>query len=805
MRVSLNWLKEYVNIEMSPQDLAERMTMAGLEVEALEPAGHSVEDIVAARILSIKAHPKADRLHICEVDAGGRILPVVCGAPNIVKGAMAPLALPGTRLPGGVSVEESRIRGELSMGMLLAEDEMGLTEDHSGIMVLPPHVKPGESVSQALSLADWALEVSITPNRPDCTSVIGIAREIAAMTGVKLRRPSITIREQDRSISELAGVNVEDPEGCPRYAAGMIMGVKIGPSPFWMRYRLHVSGLRSINNVVDVTNFVLLEFGQPLHAFDYDRLKENRIVVRRAGEGERFMTLDGKTHALSRDNLMICDGEKSVAVAGIMGGLNSEIFEDSRNVLIESAYFDPITIRRGSKRLGISTEASYRFERGIDIDGVTVALQRALMLMQDLAGGKVMKGLIDRYPTPVQRSEILLRVDKTNQFLGTSLSTEAMADSLKSLEMQVRPTGSEDLAVTPPAFRVDITREVDLMEEVARLEGYDRVPVTWPPVRTAGEKDHPIVRLSDFVRDIMAGCGFTEVISYSFISPDSADILGAGEGSPLRSFARLLNPLSQEQSVMRTSLLPGLFGALKNNLFHGEKDLRLFEWGKVFLSRGTDELPLEKHFLAGIMTGLSNPKEWFREERTADFFDVKGAVEVLLKALKAAPVRFGKTEETVPGYDADSCAAVSVSGARVGVVGNADAEVMARLELEGEKAFLFEIDMDSLQPHIPSAVKFEPLARFPAVFRDLSIVVGAGVESAGISRIIVREGEGLVESVVLYDLFRGGKLGSGEKALAFRISYRSREGTLDGKEVNRIHERIVQSISRETGGRLRER
>lgn len=804
MRVSLNWLKEYVSIEISPQDLAEGMTMAGLEVEALEPVGHSLEDIVAARILSIKPHPKADRLHICEVEAGGRVLPVVCGAPNIEQGAMAPLALPGTRLPGGVTVKESRIRGELSTGMLLAEDEMGLTEDHSGIMILPENVKSGESVTDALSLADWAFEISITPNRPDCTSVIGIAREIAALTGGKLRRPRIRIHEQDRLISDLAGVNVEDPEGCPRYAAGMITGVKIGPSPFWMRYRLHVSGLRSINNVVDVTNFVLLEFGQPLHAFDYDRLKENRIVVRRAGEGETFTTLDGKTHTLSRDNLMICDGERSVAVAGIMGGLNSEIFEESTNVLIESAYFDPITIRRGSKKLGISTEASYRFERGIDIEGVVIALQRALMLMQDLAGGKVVKGLIDRYPTPVQPPEILLRVDKTNQFLGTSLSSEDMAGFLQSLEMQVRSAGS-DLVVTPPALRVDIAREVDLMEEVARLVGYDHIPVTSPLVRTTGEKDDPIVRLSDLVREIMTGCGFTEVISYSFISPDSAEVLGAEEGSPLRSFVRMLNPLSQDQSVMRTSLLPGLFAALRNNLFHGEKDLRLFEWGKVFLSRGPDELPLEKHVLSGIMAGLSNQKEWFSQERDTDFFDAKGAVEVLLKALKVGPVRFENIKERVPGYDARSCAAVSVSGAMVGVVGSADAEVMARLELQGEKSFLFEIDVDSLRPHIPSAVKFEPLARFPAVFRDLSIVVGVSVESAGISEIIVREGKGLVESVMLYDLFRGGKLGAGEKALAFRISYRSREGTLDGKEVNRVHERIVQSISRETGGRLRER
>jgi phenylalanyl-tRNA synthetase beta chain len=803
MRVSLNWLREYVNIEKSPEELAELLTMSGLEIDALEPVGQSMEDIVAARILAVRPHPKADRLHICEVDAGGGIVPIVCGAPNLEKGAMVPLALPGARIHGGVTVESSHIRGELSQGMLLAEDEMGLTEDHSGIMILPPKVKPGEIVSKALSLADWALEVSITPNRPDCTSVIGIAREIAALTRRRLRKPEIRIREQDRSIFDLAKVTLEDPEGCPRYAAGMITGVKIATSPFWMRYRLHISGIRAINNVVDATNYVLLEFGQPLHAFDFDRLQEHRIVVRRAEDGEEFTTLDGKSHSLGRDNLMICDGKRCVAVAGVMGGLNSEIFEGSKHVLIESAYFDPVTIRRGSKRLGISTEASYRFERGIDIEGVPVALRRALMLMQELADGQVVKGIIDEYPRPFTSPAIRLRLDKANQFLGTSLSGDAIAESLRHLEMEVRTAATEVLEVKPPSFRVDITREVDLFEEIARLEGYDRIPVTFPLVRISGEKDDPIVAFSDRVRQIMAGAGFTEVISYSFISPESADMLGAGETSPLRSFVHLLNPLSQDQSVMRTSLLPGLVAAVKTNLSQGQRDLRLFEWGKIFLKKTTDELPHEKHLLGGVITGLSASKEWFAEPRSADFFDVKGAVEVLLETLKVAPVRFRRMEEAAPGYE--RCAAVMVSDQEVGVLGSASPAVMTRADLEGQEPFFFEIDMDALQKHIPSAVRFESLARFPAVFRDLSIVVKRETEGGRIREIIEREGEGLVESVVLYDLFTGGKLGPDEKALAFRISYRSKEGTLEGKEINRVHEKIVEIIGRETGGRLRER
>ncbi|MGE5839467.1 MAG: phenylalanine--tRNA ligase subunit beta, partial [Deltaproteobacteria bacterium] len=478
MRVSLNWLKEYVSISRSVDDLADLLTMSGLEVEAKEPLGHGLHEVVAAKILSVRRHPKADNLWLCDVEAGRGTVQVVCGATNVQAGMVAPMSLPGTTLPGGVEVKESLIRGEPSAGMLLAEDEMGLTEDHSGVMVLPGSLPPGTPVAQALDLEDWALEIGLTPNRPDCACVIGIAREIAALTGEKLRKPEIRLRESDRRIETLTSVTLEDPEGCPRYAAGMVCGFELKPSPFWMRYRLHVSGIRGISNVVDVTNYILLEMGQPLHAFDYDRLKENRIVVRKAREGEVFTTLDGKTHTMNRDNLMICDGQRPVALAGVMGGLNSEIFSESKNVLIESAFFDAITVRRSSKRLGLSTEASYRFERGVDIDGAVSALRRAMMLISELAGGEVIQGVIDNYPVPRRLGEIDLRTDKTNRLVGTNLSQETVERYLRALELDVQTVGGNVLRVKPPAFRVDLTRDWDLMEEVARLEGYDRIPVT---------------------------------------------------------------------------------------------------------------------------------------------------------------------------------------------------------------------------------------------------------------------------------------------------------------------------------------
>ena len=803
MRVSLNWLKEYVDISLSVDDLADHLTMSGLEVEAKEPLGRSLEEVVAARVLSVKTHPKADTLWLCDVEAGRGVTQVVCGAPNLRVGMMTPMALPGTKLPGGVEVRESRIRGEASVGMLLAEDEMGLTEDHTGVMVLPESLSPGDSVVQVLSLEDWALEIGITPNRPDCACVIGIAREIAALTKGKLRKPEIRFKESDRRIEALTSVTLDDPKGCPRYAAGMVCGFELKLSPFWMRYRLHVSGIRGISNVVDVTNYVLLEMGQPLHAFDYDRLKENRIVVRKAREAEVFTTLDGKTHTMNQDNLMICDGQRPVALAGVMGGLNSEIFSESKNVLIESAFFDPVTIRRSSKRLGLSTEASYRFERGVDIDGAVAALRRAMMLISELAGGEVIQGIIDNYPAPRKLREIDLRIDKTNRFLGTELSRETVAGYLKALEMEVQPAGENILRVEAPSFRVDLTRDWDLTEEVARLEGYDKIPVTVPPIRPSDEKESWEVSTGDRVREIMVGLGFSEVISYSFISPDSADFLGAEKDSPLRGFVTLLNPLSVDQSVMRTSLMPGLLAAAKTNLSYGEKDLKLFEWGRVFIRKDSDELPEERFSLTGLIMGLANPKEWYREERPSDFHDAKGAAEALLKALGLRDLVF-KKGRTPPWYLKEASSAILLGDQTLGALGQVSPEALRRFDVDATAVFVFEIDATVLIEKVTGDRAFEPLAKFPAVYRDLSIIAKRSVESARIQEIILREGRELVESVALFDLFEGGKIDPLEKALAFRICYRSRETTLDGKDINKLHESIVERIGKETGARLRE-
>ncbi len=803
MKVSLNWIKEYVDVEMPPDELGYLLTMTGLEVEGLEAVGQGLDDIIVAKILKVAPHPNADRLSICSVDTGRERVEVVCGAPNVAEGALAPLVLAGGKLPDGTRMKESRIRGEVSRGMLLAEDEMGLTDDHTGIMILTPDLTPGASLLSALPFPDWVFDLSITPNRPDCANVLGIAREIAAVTGKRLRKPEIELEESGPAIEDLTSITIMDPDGCPRYAAGIIQDVELGTSPFWMRYRLYQSEIRSISNLVDVSNYVMLEMGQPLHAFDYDRLRENRIVVRRAEKGETFTTLDGETRRLNHENLMICDGGRAVALAGIMGGLNSEIFAGTRNVLVESAFFDPVTIRRGSKHLGVSTEASYRFERGADIGGATTALKRAVSLMCRLAGGKVARGIIDNYPKTLTPPVIHFRKDKTNRILGTSISKDVMKGYFEALEMEVHDVNGNALKVKPPSFRVDIKREVDLIEEVARLYGFDKIPLTYPSIRPSEEGDAPAILIRDRIRSVMRASGFTEIITYSFISPDSADMLGAEENSDLRLFTSLMNPLTVDQSVLRTSLVPGLMATVKTNMLHEGRGLRLFEWGKTFIRKDGDQQPIEKICLAAIMTGLCQEKSWHDDERHCDFYDIKGAVEALLKALGLEGVRFQR-KNGFSGLDPEVSSGIYCSDRLIGQVGKVASSVIEAYDLKNERAYLFELDVEALLTLLSVAREFCSFPKFPAVFRDISLLVERRIESAKIIEIIRKEGGELLESVQIFDLYEGEKVDPLEKAIAFRISYRSAHETLEGEKINSLHESIIDKIRHETGGRLRE-
>lgn len=802
MKVSLNWLKEYVNIDMAVSSLCDALTMAGLEVEGLEQVGGGLDKVVAARIIHVEPHPDADRLSLCLVDTGPERFQVVCGAQNMKEGDLAPMALPGAHLPTGRIVEANEIRGKLSNGMLLAEDEMGLSDDHSGIMILPADAPPGEAIGSVLSLPDWILEIGITPNRVDCACVIGIAREIAAITGERLRIPEITIKQDGPDIASLSSVTIEDPTGCPRYAAGLIQGIQLRSSPFWMRYRLFHSGVRSISNIVDVTNYVMMEMGQPLHAFDYNRLKENRIVVKRAAEGDKFTTLDGQSRNLSADTLMICDSDRLVAIAGIMGGLNSEIYAGTRNVLVESAFFDPVTIRRGARKLGLSTEASFRFERGLDIQGVPRALKRSLSLMLQLAGGVCAAGLLDNYPRPFSPRQIPFRVSRANAFLGTNLSSEAMATYLESLDMKVDKTDREMLQVTPNSFRMDLQREVDLIEEVARLYGYNKIPVSYPLINVSEEDAQPELPFDDRVRSLFTSFGFTEVISYSFISPEAIAAVRE-KGDDDHSAVKIMNPLSSDQSVLRTSLIPGLLAALRTNLAHGEKELKLFECGKIFLGRAEALQPHEKTCLAAVLAGPYRSKTWYCNERETDYYDAKGAFEGLLANLGITDSHFRKGVQ-VPAYNPEISCEVIVRGTRIGYVGEISKEVMKAFDLENEIAYLLDVDIEALLGVTPREIIFNPFSNFPSVYRDISIIVKLDFESDRIIDLIKEEAEGLVESIRVFDCYAGEELDRSEKAVGFRVCYRSDTGTLDGVEVNRLHEAIIERIRRETGGRLRE-
>ncbi|MEJ5348559.1 MAG: phenylalanine--tRNA ligase subunit beta [Desulfosoma sp.] len=794
MIVSGAWLRDYVNLTMDMEELAERLTMVGLEVEAVEKPYAYLKTVVVGRVTAVEAHPEADKLKICRVEDGVGERRIVCGAPNVAVGQHVPLALPGTVLPSGMVLQETTIRGQLSQGMLCSQKELQLGEDASGIWILPQDTPVGRSLAEVFDLDDVRLDVSITPNRGDCLSMVGIAREAAAICGTSVRYPTITVQETGPKIESLASVTLEDSVGCPRYAARLIQGVTVGPSPEWMKRRLESAGIRSINNIVDVTNYVLLELGQPLHAFDYDRLHEGRIVVRRAYAGEKFVTLDGVERTLFDDTLLICDGRGPVAIAGIMGGLESEITPSTTRVLIESAYFQPECIRRSSRKLGLRTESSYRFERGVDPEGVLRAADRAAQLMLELAGGSIAQGCLDAYPVPIARPRITLRVPKVNQFLGMDLSAQKMADVLRSLEMDVEAVDADTLQVTPPSFRLDVTREVDLAEEVARLVGYDQVPVTHAQVPLYSDPVDPHAQTRWEIKRLLEAAGYHEVLTFSFTSEKALRSLGFSEDDFRLQPVRLLNPLSEEQAVMRTSLLAGLLQTARLNLDRGNLDVRLFELSKVFLPQPGQLLPREDHHLAGVMVGRRDPRAVYGAEDTVDYTDVKGVVEEVLAALylDESQVRF--TREKIPPYsDPRFSATLEVKGVPVGSLGRLHPDVQEAFDLKRE-VYYFELDFEALfalrNPH-PG---FTPLPKFPSVIRDMALIVEAKLPVAEPLSFIRSLSEPLVESVFIFDLYRGKPLADHQKGVGYRIVYRAADRNLTDEEVNAVHRRITDQV-----------
>lgn len=801
MLVSLKWLKDYVDVEMTPAELADALTMAGLEVDEIKQIKPAFTGVVSAEILSVKPHPSADKLCLCAVTDSIQTYPIVCGAKNIKAGDIVPLAKVGATIPGGYTIKSTVLRGEKSDGMLCSEEELEVGDDNTGIMQLPPGTALGKPLEEILDLGDTVLDVSITPNRADCLSMIGIAREVAAITGKKIKMPAGEVCESAEDINSITSVKIIDSDLCPRYTARMIKDVAIGPSPVWMKTRLEAVGLRSINNVVDVTNFVMLEMGQPLHSFDFRFLEEGRIVVRKSVQDEEFVSLDGKARKLEADTLLICDGVKPVAIGGIMGGLNSEVKDDTRSVFLESAYFNPSSIRRSARRLAMPTDAAFRFERGIDPEGVLAALNRAAGLIADLSGGKVCKNFIDEYPAKVPAAaNIPLALSRVNAVIGTAIEGSEVIRILQSIGMEVKENEPGKYLVTPPTYRVDITREIDLIEEVARLYGYDRVPVTLPDVAVTEMAAIPRLDLEERIRTVLTGNGYNEVINYSFISPQSVDYLGLIENDERRRLVHIKNPLVEDQAVMRTTMIFALLDSLKKNANNGCFNLKLFEMGRIFLNCGAGKLPAERNVLAGLLSGTIGEDLW-NYRQNVDFYDVKGCIDNLFSDLKTGDCRY-VAENPEPFLHPGKSANIYLNDSKVGYLGEVHPDVKDRMDLK-VNSYVFEINLDMLVNHIAGEVTYKEISKYPAVARDVAFVVYSGVQADYMLDIVLRQKEDLLENVGIFDIYAGKGLPDGTKSLGLRFSYRSPDKTLTDLEVNNVHERIVRKTIELTGARVR--
>jgi len=796
MKVSLSWLKDYIDITMDPADLAEALTMAGLEVDSVSDRYAYLDGVIVGRVDEVAPHPNADKLTCCRVNTGEGQVSVVCGAPNVKPGMLAPLARPGTVLPDGTRLEKSVIRGETSEGMLCSDAELGLGDDPSGIMSLDPSLTAGIGLAQALNLSDTVFELDLTPNRPDCLSVIGIAREIAIIQNSPLKYPDYAIEDKADTIRQRTSVKIEAPDHCPRYAARLVENVKVAASPFWLQDRILSVGLRPINNIVDITNFVMLETGQPLHAFDFDNLAQNRIIVRLAAAGEKFTSLDEKARTLDSEMLMICDGEKAVGVGGVMGGLNSEIEDVTARVLIEGAYFNPVSIRRTSKKLGLNTDASHRFERGVDPQGCVRAVNRAAKLMVELGNGTLVEGLIDEYPNLQTAKDIELGVERTNRLLGTDLDRNQIRRFLESIEFKVEPIDQNEdrLKVTPPTFRVDVSRREDLMEEVARLSGYNNIPTTFPAMPAEGRPPAPRIQLRNRIKRLMSGFGFTEAIAYSFVPEASCDRLRVKDSDPRRSSIHILNPLSEDQAVMRTSLAPGILETMRYNMARQIKSLKIFEIGKIYLKTDQQALPREPEILIALWTGARTDTSWHSRETPCDFYDIKGAVEALTHTLKLDGVRFSALaddacEYTKPGHTAR----IMASDLSIGLVGEVHPGVRDAYDLK-QTAFIFELDLEKIAGLIPQTLNSKPIPRYPAIYRDITIIVDRGIETQSVLGAVDNFQEKLIENFHLFDVFEGDPIAAGKKSVSFRITYRSPGKTLEDDDVNDLHKSITKRL-----------
>lgn len=808
MNVSYQWLKSLVPVEWSPEELADRLTFVGLSVEGIEYFNKGIKNVVVAEVKSVENHPdpKHTKWHVCKVDAGkGEDLTIVCGAPNVREGIKVPLALVGADLPGGFHIDAADKSGVISEGMLCSTNELQIpeglatAESDGGIFILPEELTVGEDIVTALNLDDAVLEFELTPNRADCLSVINVAREIAAISGKPLNLPEIKLPEAEGDIHDLAAVEVRDQDLCPRYTAKMVKDIKIGPSPLWMRHRLAAAGIRSISNIVDISNYVMLEMNQPSHTFDYDTIAGHQIIVRRATEGEKIVTLDDQERDLTTDMLLICDGDKAIGVAGVMGGQNTEITAQTTNILIECAYFYPKSIRLTSRKLGLASEAASRFEKGIDMEAAERASERICQLLCELAGGTLVGGTIDSHADTFEQKKVDLIFDHARATIGVEIADTAMVEMMDSLAFEHEAIDG-GIRVTVPYYRTDIEREVDLIEEVARLNGYDKIPATLPSGQMTEGKKNKNQKITDKVKNIMVSMGFDELVTYSFMNKKHYDNLLLPEDDVRRNSVKIMNPFSDEQGVVRTMVLPSMIGIAAKNVSRRNLDLSLFEIASGYYPMEGQKLPEERPMLTALVSGEFS-KGWNGEKAAKDFYYMKGVLEQLLSALRIDGMTVS-TDHIEPFLHPGRGCDILVDGKTIGYLGELHPVVAANYELP-QKAVVFELDMKAVVEMADKEIVYEAISKFPAIQIDLAFVADKSVAAGDLENAIAAVGGEYLKRIELFDIYEGDRIDADKKSLAYNLVFRAKERTLKAEEVTAVVETIKSDLNENFGVVLR--
>lgn len=803
MFVSYKWLEDYIDLTgVTAEELAEKITKSGIEVEGVETLNEGIKGVVVGHVLEREQHPNADKLSKCLVDVGEEApIQIICGAPNVAQGQKVAVAKVGAVLPGNFKIKRAKLRGEESNGMICSLTELGMEgkvvpkEYSEGIFVFPADAEVGVNALELLNRDDQVLELSLTPNRADCLSMLGVAYEVAAILGREVTLPETSLQSLAEKASDYVKVVVEAKEDNQLYTAKIIKNVKIGPSPLWMQTRLMSAGIRPHNNVVDITNYILLEYGQPLHAFDYDRLDSKEILVRRAVDGEKFVTLDDVERTLTSEHLVITNGTVPVALAGVMGGANSEVTSDTTTVLLESAYFNGGTIRKASKDHGLRSEASSRYEKGVDPNRVRPAGERAAYLMTKYAGGEVLEGAAEVDTLVIEPAVVSITLEKINRVLGTDLQMKDVKEIFDRLQFAANIEG-DTITVTAPTRRGDISIEEDLIEEVARLYGYDNIPTTLPIGSTSPGKLSDYQKKRRVVRQYLEGTGLYQAVTYSLTSEERA----AQFALEKRDTIRLAMPMSEERSILRLSIMPQLLEVLKYNSARQNDSLALYETGAVFLSNGEETLPVEKEHLAGAITGLWHSHSWQGEKKAVDFYIVKGILEGLFAKLGLLEqVQFVQAQ--IEGMHPGRTAEIRLNGEKIGFVGQVHPSVQKELDLKD--TYAFELSLKAVLEADTPVLRYQSIPRFPSITRDIALVVNRETVSGTLKEIIIAAGAPLLKEADVFDLYEGDKMEEGKKSIAFSLKYENTERTLTDEEVTKVHDRVLEALKEKAGAVLR--